>query len=98
MKSLQEELSQKDKEIKKLKKAIDAGDEKRQELEQAHEINLQKTIHHIKTEIEKENENKMAELKAEHQAEIDKMLETSRCKYMRPRSSFASVAHFSHVL
>ena len=95
---MQEEILQKDKEIKKLKKAIEEGDEKRQELEQVHEINLQKTIHHIKAEMGKANEIKVAHLKAEHQAEIDKMLETSRCKYIRPCSSFARGPHFCEVL
>lgn len=81
MKMLQEELSQKELEIRKLKKVIDASDEKRQELEQNHEIRLQKTIHHIQAQMEEENERKIAELKAEHQAEIDRMLETSRSKF-----------------
>ena len=78
LKSLQEEVLQKDKEIKRLKKAIEVSDEKRQELEQAQEVTLQKTIRHVKSEMEKENGRRIAELKAEHQAEIDRMLETSK--------------------
>ena len=71
---------QKEKEIERLKKAVEAGDEKCQELERTYEINLQKTIHHIKAEMGKENDIRIAELKAEHQAEIDRMLETSKCE------------------
>ena len=78
---MQEQLSQKEKEIKKLKKAIEVSEEKRQELEQNHEVKLQKTIRHIRTEMEQSNEARIGELKAEHQAEINRMLETSRGKF-----------------
>ena len=83
LKSLQEEVLQKDKEIKRLKKAIEVSDGKLQELEQAQEVTLQKTIRHVKSEMEKENGIRIAELKAEHQAEIDRMLETSKRMCLR---------------
>ena len=64
-----------------MKQAIIAADEERQQLVEKYELNLQKTIHHIKKEMEKASNEKIVRLKEEHQDEIDKMLEVSRGWY-----------------
>ncbi|XP_065053400.1 A-kinase anchor protein 9-like isoform X3 [Rhopilema esculentum] len=78
VKILEEKLNDQQEEIKQMKQAILAADEERQLLVEKYELNLQKTIHHIKKEMEKASNEKIARLKEEHQNEIDNMLEVSR--------------------
>ena len=78
---MEAKIKEQENEIQKLKKAAEDGEEKLQNIEKMNEINLQKTIHHVRSEAEQANKQRIAKLKEEHQAEIDRMLEMSRGLY-----------------
>ena len=68
-------------EAERLREVAEAADKERQDLEVIYEINLQKTIHHLKKEMEQVQRAQIAKLREEHQAEVDRMMEVSKCKF-----------------
>ncbi len=80
IKDLEDRVNKQHAEIATLTAALQTAEQERERSEQVHEINLQKAVHHVKKEMEHANRLRIAKLKEEHQAEIDRVLEMSKCK------------------
>eukprot|EP00794_Sanderia_malayensis_P003343 gene3343-3832_t len=78
---LEERLSQQEVEIMRLREALQSSEQEQQRSQQANEVNLQKALHHVKKEMEHANRLRIAKLKEEHQAEMDRLLEISKLDY-----------------